>query len=343
MKDRPEGIDEQDVRRALQDGWGLGRVTLAYAPVGFGDYHWTATDRAGRRWFVTVSDLALKPYCVHGPPVPDAPGSGERALSDAAFDGLRRAMDTVAALRDGGPDLAVAPRPDVRGGTVRRLGVRHALSVFPYVDGESGDFGRPRTAEERAAVLDLLAALHRAPAPSRTPVLRPELPDRAVLTAALDGPEPAPAPGHGPYAEPVRALLAEHAVRLRGRLREFDRRVVELRSRGAPLVVTHGEPHPGNVLRAGDRRLLVDWDTVGLAVPERDLWSVAATPDDLARYAEATGRTPDPRALELYALRWDLADLAEYVARFRAPHGDTPDAREAWADLSVVAARLAGA
>ncbi|HXP18631.1 MAG TPA: phosphotransferase [Streptosporangiaceae bacterium] len=34
-------------------------------------------------------------------------------------------------------------------------------------------------------------------------------------------------------------------------------------------VTTHGEPHSANIIRAGSGRLLIDWDTVGLAPPER--------------------------------------------------------------------------
>jgi spectinomycin phosphotransferase len=41
------------------------------------------------------------------------------------------------------------------------------------------------------------------------------------------------------------------------------------------VLVTHGEPPPGNILRAAGKLRLIDWDTAGLALPERDLWSVA--------------------------------------------------------------------
>ncbi|WP_432843998.1 phosphotransferase family protein [Dactylosporangium sp. CA-092794] len=37
------------------------------------------------------------------------------------------------------------------------------------------------------------------------------------------------------------------------------------------LVLTHGEPHPGNTMRTGGGWLLIDWDTALLAAPERDL------------------------------------------------------------------------
>jgi spectinomycin phosphotransferase len=79
-------------------------------------------------------------------------------------------------------------------------------------------------------------------------------------------------------------------------------------------------------MRVGDRRLLIDWDTVGLAVPARDLWWL----DDVQR-------TP---AIELYRLRWDLDDVSVFLAEFRAPHTRTPDTEQAWAGLAGCVERL---
>ena len=65
--------------------------------------------------------------------------------------------------------------------------------------------------------------------------------------------------------------------------------------------------------------MLVDWDTVGLAPPERDLWMVASeTGDELRRYTELTGRPVDPTALGLYRLRWALDDISCFVRDLRA-------------------------
>ena len=63
-----------------------------------------------------------------------------------------------------------------------------------------------------------------------------------------------------------------------------------------------------------------------MAPPERDLWSL--DPGDgsvLAAYAAATGVTPRPGLLELYRVRWDLADVAIDVSRFRRPHEGTAE------------------
>src|SRR5262249_50034242 len=109
----------------------------------------------------------------------------------------------------------------------------------------------------------------------------------------------------------------------------FDALADRVRGTGAALVLTHGEPHPGNVIFAGDRILMVDWDTLGLAVPERDLWMLDAG-DELTHYTEVSGRPVDDTAIALYRLRWKLDDIAAFVHLFRSPHGDDADTARAW-------------
>ncbi|MBA0053390.1 phosphotransferase [Streptomyces sp. AJS327] len=307
--------------------FGIEATDPRYAPVGFGDHHWTVTDAAGSRWFLTVADLEHKEHCGVGA------GPAER--------GLRSAMRTAAALRaERGLDFVVAPLVAPDGETVRPLDARYALSVFPWTDGDSGEFGEAFTEAERHTVLDRLAELHREPPPAATPALGAGLPAREGLEAALR--ETATPWTGGPFAEGTRGLLAEHGGELRRRLDELDAWVAG--AEGAARVVTHGEPHSANVLRprdAPERLLLVDWDTVGLAVPERDLWHVVRGPEDLDRYARTSGRTPDPVALAAYRQRWDLDDLSVYLGWFRAPHRATGDTEAAWEGLVEIVRRLA--
>ncbi|MGA6161746.1 phosphotransferase [Amycolatopsis magusensis] len=316
MKDLPDGVGERDLRAVLRD-WDIEVGALDYAAVGFGDYHWIATGAEGRRWFVTLADLAHKVHCG-----PDA---------TAACHGLGRAMDTAWSLREErGLAFVVAPVRTPGGETLRPVGNRYAASVFPFLDGVSGEFGE----KARGSVIDLLAELHGVEPPSPVPELDPDLASRARLEASLG--ELDRAWTGGPYAEPARALLAGHAPGLRRRLAELDHRIARL---SPDRVVTHGEPHPGNVLWAGGSRLLLDWDTVGLAVPERDL--AFATEAELERYAGLTGHRPDPDALACYRLRWDLDEVATYVTWFRAPHSRSEDRDLAWTELAEIVARLA--
>ena len=96
-------------------------------------------------------------------------------------------------------------------------------------------------------------------------------------------------------------------------------------------MITHGEPHPGNIMRGGGGLLLIDWDTAGLALPERDLWLAAGDDARAAgRYAELTGRRVSGAAMDLYRLRWSLDDIALSVRDFRAPHEQNEDTALMW-------------
>ena len=57
MEERPAGVTDHQVVEALRRGWDFDATVLEYAPLGFGSYHWTASNVAGDRRFVTVDDL----------------------------------------------------------------------------------------------------------------------------------------------------------------------------------------------------------------------------------------------------------------------------------------------
>jgi spectinomycin phosphotransferase len=180
-------------------------------------------------------------------------------------------MQTVTALHRAGLEFAVAPVPTAGGQALAPLGAGHAVAVFPYVDGAAGDFGDRLPEGDRLAIIGILARLHGAtPLARRTALARSPTPaSRPALEAAL-GELGQPWSG-GPYSEPARRLLARHAARLGRALARLDE-LVRAAAGSGPPVITHGEPHPGNIMRGGGSLLLIDWDTAGLALPERDLW-----------------------------------------------------------------------
>ena len=106
-------------------------------------------------------------------------------------------------------------------------------------------------------------------------------------------------------------------------------------------MVTHGEPHPGNVMRTPAGPVLIDWDTVALTPPERDLWLVARGDDGrtAAHYERLTGRAVDPDALALYRHAWTLDDIAVTVYDLREPHQRDPDTEQLWDWLTEPSAR----
>jgi spectinomycin phosphotransferase len=317
MRAVPEDLDESDLMSSLSDGWGLDVVGIEYVAVGGGSYHWRVDDDAGIRHWVTADDLDQKGFLAE--------------TRDCAFNGLRCALDTALALRESDLEFVVAPVPTLGGETVRRLGTRHAVAVYPFVEGRSGQFGSRLTPAERAELVDMLVRLHRA-TPSAATVARPvkpHVPSRGGLEQALRDLDREWV--GGPFSEPARAVVASHQEGIRRLLETFDRLADQVLAAGATSVITHGEPHPGNVVIAGDRILLVDWDTVGLAPPERDLWMLhTSTGDELMRYAEESGRQLNEAAIRLYRLRWQLDDIASFLNWFRSAHRQTADTEHAW-------------
>ncbi|MFB9238185.1 phosphotransferase family protein [Plantactinospora siamensis] len=318
MEERPVGVHDSDLLAALDAGWGIGSGAATYLPVGFGSFHWSVRDDGGAEWFVTVDDLGA-----------------DEAAREAAFAALGRALATALALRRNA-DLAfvVAPEPARAGAAVRRLDSRYAVSVYRMVEGDPGHWG-PHRVEEIPELVGMLAELHRATPVAGRLAGRTELalPGRATLHAAL-GTLDREWTG-GPYAEPTRRLLAGRADHVERLLGEFDRLVDRVAGGGADWVVTHGEPHPGNLIRTPAGLRLVDWETTLIAPPERDLWMLARDAEDaLDRYAAATGRRADPAAIALYGLWWDLADIVSFVEELRRPHEDGADIAAAWRHLN---------
>jgi spectinomycin phosphotransferase len=320
VNDLPDGLDVAKLPRVLAEGWGFDVAAIEYAPVGFGSYHWVATDETGAGRFVTVDDLDRKPWF----------GDGR----DAALDGMARSFETAVALQEAGLEFVLAPIRSSGGRPVLRLDDRHSIAVFPFVDGVSRDFGAHETPERRSTVLGILAKLHLATSAvaSTVPKRSLDLPGRSQLEAGL-GAVDQPWTG-GPYSERARHALGTQRSGVTDALERFDRLRQEIEGRSTDWVVTHGEPHAANVIWVDGAPQLIDWDTVALAPPERDLWMVLdGSEHEAAAYAASTGHQPDPIALEFYGLTWDLADVAQYVDVLRAPHGDIDDIRTSHQNL----------
>ena len=310
MYERPADIRDGDVAAALARQWTLTVQDLSYLPVGFGGYHWLAVDQAGSRWFVTVSDLAA-------PWVRDLPA----------------AMQTAAWLAtEAGLEFVVAPVPTRARQVVGSLDDRHALTLFPYVDAAPNRFDDPIVDDDRAAIIDMLARLHTAtPKGIRVPGRPLELASRQAIDQALASLD-VPWDG-GPFAEPGRDLLARYERPLHQAFARFDGLLGRVREAHGPYVITHGEPHPGNLLRTRAGLCLVDWDMTALARPERDLWWVISGDQDAARYSWRTGWTVNQDALALYRLRWGLDDIAEFLSEIRGRHQRTADTLMFWTRL----------
>jgi len=317
---RPGALTDGLVAAELAVGWGFRAETCCYLPVGFGSHHWLATDAAGDQLFLIVHDL---PSMLRS----------QADTTDAAFGRLQTALSCAVSLRrDAGLEFVAAPVPAAGGEVMRRLSERYSLAARPYLADCEAGHQREFPASDLPAVVGLLARLHRA-----QPAVAPQccdfaLPNADGLRAALastserwDG---------GPYGERARALLARHAAGVAALMAAYDDLARQVGSRPDRFVITHGEPDAWNVLKTPTGFIVVDWDFVQFAPPERDLWFLAETDRSVLRaYIESTRIDIDEGALALFGLGYDLADIAEYICLFRGRHEDTEDMARSWGNL----------
>jgi spectinomycin phosphotransferase len=316
-----ECVDENVIRDVVADCWGLRISQFRYFPKGGGAYHWIGHTDDARRWFVTCDDLDTKSWL----------GSDRESV----FDHLTAAYGAAMDLRNAGLAFVVAPMATSSGAPAERVDERHSVSVFEHVDGEPGVWGQPVTPRVRGDLVAMLARLH-----ASTPAVRGlgrrglEVPGRDDLEKALADLD-SPWDG-GPLSEFVRLQLAGHEEVVVRSLADLDRIAMGLEA-DADAVVTHGEPHPGNLIRSGTDLVLVDWDTVALSRPERDLWMIVdADGNFAAAYRDLTGLEIDQDAMAAYRLLWALTDVAAFTMQLRRGHRRDADTDKALAALRSI-------
>jgi spectinomycin phosphotransferase len=183
--------------------------------------------------------------------------------------------------------------------------------------------------------MDMIALLHQSTAVVQDGAPRhvPNYGGRDDLNAFLRDPDH-PWEG-GPYSEAAHRLLMTNAADIAELAAGFDRLADSTVPARGHLVITHGEPHQANLMSVDGRLVLIDWDTVAMAPPERDVSLIATTRNEgIDRYEQTTGRALDRAVIALYRLRWYLDDLASAIRLFGTRHRDTADTRLWWDGLA---------
>ena len=232
--------------------------------------------------------------------------------------GARHSADSLEAAYAGaatlGLDFVVASLPTSSG----RRTVPFAagmLSAAPWLTGS-----RPPDA---ALAVPLVARLHACPPPDGLPVWGPLVP--ASLADDVAGLARRPW-SEGPYGEEARHLVADHLSAIEAWTARYHALARAARSRR--WVATHGEPHERNLLVVDGHPMLVDWESLKLAPPERDL--------------RVLGRPGDLEMLELFDVEWRLDEVAQYAAWFSGPHTGSADDITALGGLRHELGRPAG-
>jgi len=328
MRVEPVDIDHRELVATLAAAWDLRVAVMRYEPVGFGSHHYIVSDANGYRWFVTVDDLETKVWL--GKDV------------DSVFGALEAAFQAVVALRRADLEFVHAPVEGRDGRVLARVGAKYAVSVFEFIDGTSID--GPRSVEEQRFLLRALGGMHTAgqsvpPGLLRRDTLEVSFRDR--LLEAFDDLHSTWV--WGPYSEPTRRLLLNGRGQIEDLLGRYDELATVVFRRSDEWVITHGEPHGGNIMRTSTgSMILIDWDTIAVGPRERDLWMVKpSNPEDWAAYTGTdSARLPDPEAMEFYRLWWKLTDIASFTHTFRVPHADDANTQVAWRVLEGTVSAL---
>ena len=315
MQQPPPDLDVEDLVTALQESWAIEVEEIAYLPLGAGSHHWRVSGRGN--CFVTVDDLAAK----LGPDVDD--------LNRAAA-ALHGALETAAVLQAGGLRFVAAPLRSREHHVMHVVENRFAVSVFSWIDGEHHEWGQALGADWVADVVEVLAVLHGTPLAESSSLAVEDfrLPDSDLIAPTSVGDWP----NEGPLARSAAGLFFDHREATASKIAAFDRLGASIRR--DRMVITHGEPHPGNTISTADGLVLIDWDTAKVAPPERDLWSIVdRDPSAASAYALAGGCELDSLALDFYRLRWDLDDMCAYARELAQPHTVTLDTEFAVAEI----------
>ncbi len=319
---RPADLAEADVVDGMFDGWGLRVADVEYAPVGFGSYHWHVRSGSAR-WFVSVDDL-------------DARHRDRTQTRKDTYARLAAALTVARALRDEGLTFVVAPEISLSGTVLQRLTDRYVAAVYPHVDGTPHLWGRYPRRRDRIAAVHLLADLHDIDPHRVGSGLRDDfsVPGHDELMTVLADPLSV-SWGPGPFSDRTRDLLGEHDDALRAVVARYGDLQRHVEQRSPRLVITHGEPHYGNIIDTATGPVLIDWDTALVAPAERDLWSLAEEDPSVAGvYERRTGQVLDRVTMRMYRLWWDLCEISLFVADLHGPHEDNDDTATAWQKLS---------
>jgi spectinomycin phosphotransferase len=310
--DIPAGRVGEVVRRE----WLVDINTVDHLEAGSTGWHWVLGDDDGPRWFATVDPVDT---------------DDERSARIEAFEAAWQLAQQL--------PFAVAPVHTRAARIAVDIGAGLLLTLTPYLDGEPFGSGTLTDDAERVVVAALLGELHSQVRPRRLAVWRPRVGGRTDtgltdLERCLDQDLWA----GGPWSGPAARLVLDARPVVRAALRRYALLGAAVTGNIDRWVVTHGEPHTGNLLRTADGLRLVDWGAVALAPRERDLAQTLGEADGEEpwyAYMEAGGRPEplSPDTLELFCLQRHLSVLCESAVRFSRPHQDTQDERRSFGHL----------
>lgn len=286
MREKPD-IPDAALATALQTNYHINATAIAFLPLG-ADHH-SAVYR------VDVDD-------------------GRAAflkLRSGAFDDIGVAVSRL--LYERGIRQVIPPLPTTHGAFWTRVG-QFALMAWPFIEGRDG-YRAALTDAQWLELADAIASIHGSQLPEP---LAGRVPRDTFASDWRDAVSGYIARGVGSgcdsAAKEAGELVRASGTRIAAAVARAELLAGELRARELPVTLCHGDMHAGNVLISADDRLYVlDWDTLELAPPERDLEQIGGRWGDTrtaALFYKRYPRKPDLGALAYYRYRRVVEDIA---------------------------------
>ncbi len=286
MLEPPPDVTDADVLALVREHWEPRAGAAVHLPVGWGAHHWRVDVAGSPALFATLD--------------PDLPRH--------THDSLEAAYASAAALGLG----FVWPSLPTTGRTFTVAWGGRTLSLTRWLDGV-------RPTESTPDLPELLEQLHAAPLPitarAWSTEIDADLAGRVRDLLQQEWPDPL-----GPAA---RELVVAHLSEIGGWTREHAR-LCDLADPSS-YVVTHGEPGVHNQWLAHDRVWILDWESLLLAPPERDLATLVLEGRDVAH---------DPQMVRLFDLEWRLSEIWSFAQWLQGPHTGDADDRTALGGLT---------
>jgi len=310
------GIDLRDLTARLAAAYDLALTGLSFLPLGEDGYSYRAESVSGTPYFVKARPARRQ----------------QAAILALAFQATVWLHDVYGQSAVLAPHTTSARAPYMRYNSF-------IVALFPYIDGTSAmDAALSDAAWQRLAglVADVHEGARALPTSLRVRKDVCTISYRPTLVRLLR---------RGIHAQVVETPLGQHAALL---LREqHDDLVATLhmleqmhdaaQRDSRPLVLTHGDPNPTNIMTDAQGQLyLLDWDGLALGLPERDLTFFTGPRFEVflrAYAAKSRLRLLDADVFRFYFYHWALQEISDYGTRLVAGQAHDDELRHAWDEL----------
>ena len=320
-------FDKTELKNLLNAAYGINVQSLTFLPEGEDSYGYIVMSETGEKYFAKASTS-----------VPEA------------------SLRIASRLRErGGISEVVAPIK-THAGTLRIAWHDFRVSLFPFIEGKSrwelwqtgedfSDAALAKCGELLAKIHNCTDAIESEPddiaagtgtGPRREASMAIyDFPLRHELFAVLDAAEKRK-PCQNRYQRQLLEAISQHREAILQTLARYDSLGSSSAALQTPVVITHGDATPGNLILDAENRLhLIDWDGARFGPPEKDLVSFTGERFEIVldAYLKRRPATLHADIFGFYIYEWTLNEIRDYGTKILFKNSDAQQNEYDWESL----------